>query len=63
MPDAHDSHSEAQWSVWVSELPEPTRRFLTATSEREADYRDLIVSRRASHGAVLLELISLQEAA
>jgi hypothetical protein len=49
--------SESQWSLLVSMLPEATRRFLTGpASDREAMYRDLLASRRASFGAILLEL-------
>jgi len=54
--------SEAQWSSWVSTLPETTRRVLTdPASDRESVYRGLMASRRVSPGAILLELFTLEE--
>lgn len=52
---------EAEWELWVSNLPESTRRVLTdPASDREILYRGLIAARRVSFGAILLELFAVE---
>ena len=52
---------EAEWTLWVANLPETTRSILTdPSSDRETVYRNLIVTRRISFGAILLELFALE---
>jgi hypothetical protein len=52
---------EAEWALWVANLSETTRRILTdPASDRETVYRDLVLARRISFGAILLELFALE---
>lgn len=62
LPNSHPAaDAEAQWSTWVSTLPEASRRALVPGSDRETMYRELIVSGRVTFGAVLLELLGAVE--
>jgi hypothetical protein len=52
---------EAEWALWVADLPETTRSILTdPASDRETVYHDLVIARRISFGAILLELFALE---
>ena len=64
LPNDDPIAAEAEWSELVSALPDSARRTLTdPVSGREASYRALFVSRRATFGAIMLELLTLAESA
>jgi hypothetical protein len=62
LPNESPSDPEAEWDLWVANLPKTTRRILTdPASDRELVYRGLFSARRIGFGAILLELFAVEE--